>query len=153
MAKDSMTERGSGGGQRVWRGRQAEGAICYAVLALQAALSVETEEEHRKAAEEQEEEEVEVEIEEAAAAAATATFAPTTFSLFASKSHCSLAASRHQQRLNGFFCHFCFKVKLFRIILQCSQVANSVKRQLHKLPTNSRPPFSLFPAPPLAFAA
>lgn len=50
---------------------------------------------------------------------------------------CCLAAT---ERLNGFFCHFCFKVKLFRIILQCSQVANSVKRQLHKLPTNSRPP-------------
>lgn len=48
---------------------------------------------------------------------------------------CCLAAS---ERLDGFFCHFCFKVKLFRIILQCSQVANSVKRQLHKLPTNSR---------------
>lgn len=50
---------------------------------------------------------------------------------------CCLAAT---ERLNGFFCHFCFKVKLFRIILQCSQVANSVKRQLHKLPTNSLPP-------------
>lgn len=51
-----------------------------------------------------------------------------------------LAASLPPNGLTGFFCHFCFKVKLFRIILQCSQVANSVKRQLHKLPTNSRPP-------------
>lgn len=87
--KDSVKEKG------VERegGRQAEGVICYAVLALQAALSVETEEEHRRAEEEQEEE-LQVELEEAAAAveAATATFAPATFSLFASKSHCSLAA-------------------------------------------------------------
>lgn len=144
--KDSVKERGRERG-RERGGRPAEGAICYAVLALQAALSVETEEEHRRAEEEQEEE-LQVELEEAAAAAAvvaaTATFAPATFSLFASKSHCSLAALLPRclaatERLNGVFCHFCFKVKLFRIILQCSQVANSVKRQLHKLPTNSRP--------------
>lgn len=42
--KDSVKEKGA---EREG-GRQAEGAICYAVLALQAALSVETEEEQKK---------------------------------------------------------------------------------------------------------
>lgn len=54
-----------------------------------------------------------MELEEAAAAApveaATATFAPATFSLFASKSHCSLAAT---ERLNGFFPPFLFQSQI-----------------------------------------
>lgn len=128
------------------RGRQAEGAICYAVLALQAALSVETEEEQKKSKRRRTRRRSgSISRRSSSSCSSNCYICTHNLLIICLKIALQPRCLRHQ-RLNGFFCHFCFKVKLFRIILQCSQVANSVKRQLHKLPTNSRP-LSPFPLP------